>query len=521
MGTPALASAVDRDALVRRAWTVLPLALLYGLALWTRLRIWHSFPYGDEGGFYYVAGHFWHAPPNLENLYNPGWFDFRPVFWVRPMHFLLLFPGGIFSFESYRFLNIAYTSLLPVLAFVILRGWGARRALAFLVGLAVAFAPVFVVWGVITIPDGPMTVVFALALVAAQRGWYHAAGALLTLAVWVKEVAIVGVAFLLATAVWSGRRDFQAWPLRLNKPQTAYLGALILGPLALMYAMTVRAPLPGGLSETEPKWLLDQLFMTSWLIPLLPVGLLWPRSRFPAALGLAYPVFYVVYTQLLGRGVNLWYLVLPNFLVLLGAAMTLNEAWNQAAPQRRTVVRWIPAALALFLTAILAVSILAPNSEGKADWVQPLSQTRLNNLRQSVDYEVSRDNDLQAAIQAMRLAPERDVFLADLYEPYVVYPVAVQSGRVWNSNSWDTEHFGAEVSRWSDAIESRAHVTLVDKNRWGRPTALIVAVQEVYADCAVHDSARYLVIEGASCAGRGDELEASFERHKQDPSLHR
>ncbi|HEX2065325.1 MAG TPA: hypothetical protein VHI93_00795, partial [Candidatus Thermoplasmatota archaeon] len=432
----------------------------------------------------------------VPDLGVPQW-----LFWQRPLFSLLLWPGAAISFEGYRVWHILLSSLLAPLALAVVAQAGGRRVAQWATGVAVALLPGLVGWGVRVFPDSLMAVLFLCAVWLHGRGWHGRAALAFLAAAWVKEVAAVGLLAAFAAAAWTGRRrgEVGLWPFRLDKPATAHAAAGLLAPLPLAFGVLVLGGAPPGWSSSKATLgLLDGLFVSAWLLPAVLLGLRWPRTRRLSLWALVLPLFYATYGFVLHRGVEAWYLVLPQVLALVAAALALEEGARRAAtPAHRRAGQ----AVAVALCAVLAAAAVLPDDAGARAAALPFGGgwTSLPGLHG----EAQRPHPLEAPLAALPLDRSTDVFVVDVDWFYAFYPFA----EVANSTGWAFTSVELPLSAWTVAVEG-PRATLVATN--GHP--LNVALREAYADCRVWQGEGFEILHGHACPGRLGRLREALER---------
>lgn len=513
----AVASGRREGFSVQREW--IPLALTYALAVVVRLSMWRSAPYGDEGMFFSVARRFWGPPERFDDIYNDPIHPYDPfLFFHRPFfHVLLSLPAHV-SFDSYRLAHLLITSLLPVLCILILREARVRPLLAYPVATVIALHQAFVFWGVIAWPDSLMTTALAAAVWTGQRGWNVASAAAALAAVWTKETAYAALLFLLVWSLSEGYRAGKArfYPLRLERPQTAYLGAAIVAPVPIAVAMALGLGFPGGPTrDLYAVRLLDQFFLMPWLVLLVLLGLRWPRTRRLAALGLLYPLVFFVLHVMLHRGIELWYLVVPNFFALVAATAVLDEWWTRTRKRQDVLERHAPKAAAVLVAALFVVYLVVPHDAApqiKAFAVRPLTMQTQDSLTEALDYQDHRDPDIGQVVALLDQRRPAAVFAPDVYFPMSYYPLAFHTGLVLSWSTGVTRTLRQDLDPWISALEQRTNLTVLQKLR----EPLNEAIREVYAPCLLLDTERYAVFDGPQCAGSGPLLREEYERRVRE-----
>lgn len=486
-----------------RAWAV-P-ALLFVAAAALRLWLVGMPLYGDEAAHYYVARHLGTPPPNVYHA------DLLPtqLLAARPAFFLLLAPGAQLGFIAFRVENALLGAAIPVLAWALLRQLGARQGVAATAGALLALHPWMAVWGVRVFPDSLMAALVLAGLLLHARGRPVAAALLLALAVWTKETAIVALAAVGAAALWGAlrRREAGLWPLRLDRPTTAYLAGGLLAVAPLLLSMLLLGARMPGWATTSMTWAdLDHAFLAAWLVVPLLLGLAWRRTRPWSLLGLLLPGFYLAYSLGLGRGVSIWYHVAGAALATVGAFLALDEAWRRAAPQPsrllRATGRLAPAGVALLLLAPLA---LTPGAVAQA-FAAPAAGLPAADYATLAREATAPDLVLDAA-RFVQGAP--NLFVVDAGWFYVLYPLSTSVHQLGFAYS----EFHGDLAAWTKAIEQVANWTVVEKH----DIPLNLAIREVYHDCVRHATADYVVIAGKTCAGRDAQLRAALVAHGGSP----
>lgn len=484
----------------------------YLVAVALRLSMWLSPVYGDEAWHFYLAHHWGRDAPNLHPMDLETTEDLTALFWWRPLFEALLAPFAYVSFPAWRLAHLLITATLPLWAVAILRGRGVARRVAYPAGAAVAFLPQFVTWSVIVFPDGLMTTFFAAALWARQRGRTLWAAAGFIAACWTKEFAAVSVAALAAASLTRALRERRAtlWPPRLDPDTFRLAAALALGlvPVGFYLLNGFRAP---GWSPPGPLGpILDHALLLPWMAGALAVGLAWPRPRPHVLLALVYPGFLVVLHGPLQRGIEIWYYVLPTFLVLLALAVTCDEAMRRARTAPRPAHAKALRAVAAITVALLLADLSLPSNAAKTLAFRPLGGEPEPSMAEAIHDQNARDFDLEHTYAAAKGTGARTVFLVDVGWFFHLYPFAegFQTVRVGYGEWFDGTR--GQADRWARLIESQTDLTVI-----GHPEANAAfnqALRSTYADCTVFAVPNYVVIAGPSCPGRGGDLFANYER---------
>ena len=329
-------------------------------------------------------------------------------------------------------------------------------------------------------------------------------GAAFAAACWVKEVALIALAVLLIADLL--RRRASWWPLRLDRMQTAWAGALVVGVVPTLITLAQGGITPGGPGDPDVAVLLDQLVVTAWLWPVLLVGLWLPRARWLALVGLLLPVWYLVYAVVFGQGVNIWYLVLPNVLALAACAAILDRLWDDGP--RRSVTR---GAAVLIAVALLA-HVVAPM--GVADRIKnPASGFGEDDHDGTWAYESNRGLELDR-LHTVLGSRGQEILFVDVYGADMLHPYAGQVEGLWVGATWTVRFLDQDLAQWTEAFD-RLDAVVVHRNE----EPLNQAIRLVYADCERARVDPYIVYDGGSCPGRLDDLRVAYEaRLTPDPA---
>lgn len=307
--------------------------------------------YGDEAIHYYVAKHLWAHPTNVfpEFTYSSA------LFYQRPMFSILLHPGTWFGVEGYRVWHILLGATSVPLAWFLVRPKGLLWATLAALGLTVQ--PIMVLWGVITFPDALMTSLILGAWLLYEREKHLAAGLVLLLAIWVKEVAIVFAVLLAVQALIRSRKEGGTlYPLVLNRSATAWIGVLAFATLPMQFANVFVGGQPTGWSTSGlsvPFWIVLSGGTLVLAILLTGVG----QKQRAAYMGLAFPAFYALYGWVLGRGVDSWYAYAP--VAIAWVASVIIAADSKGSIRRLAVV-----GLGLTLVhSLIALPLVTPGFE--------------------------------------------------------------------------------------------------------------------------------------------------------------
>lgn len=476
---------------------------LFALAAAVRLAFVGTRPYGDEAHHYFVARFFGEGPANL---YPPA--EHEWLFWWRPLFSLLLSPGAQFGFTGFR---VGYMLLAAGIAPVVwwwLRGRGVSRTASILAGIVAALHPFLLVWGVRAFPDGLMVVFYVLGLALWERGRRLAGAVALLAATWVKEVALIGIAVLLAEEVWAAlRRDGREVSVRLGVRHAMLAGVLALAYVPHWYAESLGGRSPGWTRGGDLESVLDGAFTTVWFVPVVIAALAWRSSRRPALHALAYLGFYAVYHVAFGGAAERWYFVLPTVLALAAVTALLDALWAQgraaAAPRLARVTA--PVCIA-FVVALLAVQAIVPGDvAAKQEALHPQVDIIELSYEETLREERARDHALWDVLAQADATDLQNVLAVDVAWFFSVWPLSEKADFV--ATAW-TEGAAPDWV-WQVAVEDIANMTLLRRS----PTPLSLALQEVYADCIGAQNAEYVLLRGQGCKGRSEDLRAAYERN--------
>ena len=475
---------------------------LYLAALLPRLALAWTKPFGDEAHHYYVARHFGDGPFNVQTMGGPP--DNHWLFWWRPLFSLLLSPGAQFGFTGFRLGYVLLVALLAPATWWWLRGRGVRNGASVAAGAAVALHPFLVVWGVRAFPDELMATAFVLGLAAWERGRRLAGAALLLAATWVKEVALVGVAVVLAQELLAGvRRDGGDLSVRVGWRHALLALVLALSYVPHLYAEHIGGRAPGWSRGGEPWDVVDGAFTTVWLVPIVAAGLLWAPSRRPALLALTYLAFFAGYTLVLHGRAEQWYYVLPTVLAFATVAAVADAVALHPLKDLRKLGR----PLVAVLVAILAAQVLLPAATpGKSEALHPGVPVRELSYAETVRAERARDRDLWTAIGQLTPEDRQAVLLVDVAWFFAIWPMSEEAGTV--ATAYTLGSVPDQV--WAGAIEQVANATLLHREL----TPLSLAIGDVYGDCITDATREYAILRGQDCPGRLEQLKAAYEAHK-------
>jgi hypothetical protein len=277
----------------------------------------------------------------------------------------------------------------------------------------------------------------------------------------------------------------------------------LVGLLPLLLAFALGFPRPGVHEPGYAARLLDELFVSPFLWPLLAVGAMLPSSRTLATWGIATGGFLLGYHAVLGAAVQAWYAVPALFFALVGAAASAEAVcrWAWAPSAARAWRRW-GAVSATALAALAVLAAIAAPAGAARDWIHPVDGDGGQRLRDRLDYEVHvRDKDFVAAVATL---PTHgfDLVTLDVGFPQHLHPLADRADHLWLL-SWPTYEPRFEASTVAARVEANGTLTLVAEGGSPRHGALV----STYGDCIVYRNPGFVLLEGARCAGRGGRLD--------------
>ena len=288
--------------------TLEKLSILLLLTVAVLLRIGHltADPHGDEGVFYFLS----------ESLFNlPDRFMFSE-FLRRPLLPILYHPLA-FSLESFRIINIAVGSAIPLLVYFILKEYGISKRLAISGAMIVALHPLLVRYSAFVFTDTLGTFFALLMLLFYKKEHYALSGLFLCLATLTKEYyAIAGLALIVIALI-----DDRGISRRI----CTY--ALALLPITILYSVNMgilEASAPGWDSSGISIWSFNYALLCLLFIPLYITLLRSGRWR-EFLLLCTYPAFYVVWHWGKGSGIDTWFHLLPVAISTICLCLALSD----------------------------------------------------------------------------------------------------------------------------------------------------------------------------------------------------
>lgn len=487
--------------------------LLSGGAFVARMATLHSPSYGDEGWHFQLTKHWLSTPAGLHDVFGQNWWHAEFVFWQRPAFYVLFHWPAAVSFEAARVAQIVVASALPALAYALLSTRGFGRVTSSVAGAILAFHPTLVGWGSLFLMDNVVTVFFLAGVLGLMRNRVRAGAAFLLLAEWTKEIAIWGVLLLWAFTYLRRHRGNprSAWPIRLDRTESMLAIVLALGPLPLMVSLSNGLPLPGAPAHGSTWAVLEMVALSSWLVPVLVVGLFAPRSRLFAAGALLWIGSYLILHGVFGRAVEGWYSILPATLTVLGVTATLAESVR--APSKRT--RGFATAVAACLVLLMAGQVVVAESEAKAMVVHPLGGGSVPSLRELYGFRNRvEDADFTRAVQRMEDARPRTLLAVDLHYGWLYYPILEERGSVLVAGTGLFSLWPQPFEPLVEGIQGNGTVMFLQE----QATPLNVALREAYEPCRLWTEGRFSAYGGSRCEDQLEWLRAHVPYPEASPA---
>jgi len=475
---------------------------LFLLSLAVRLPFLGAGHHGYEGAEFSVARQLGQEDTRVLYLENgePG--DAGPLFWVRPLHALVLYPASLFGFEAARLVMVAVASALAPATFRLARLAGASRPTALVAAFVPALVPGLAGAGTHLYPAALAAPLVLFALGERIRGRWPRALLWLVVASWIDETALLVLAGRLVLELRDGlhRREAKLWPVDLTIRQTAHLYAL--APAAVfagLHANIVSLFPLGHWGGATAATFLAEATLGGWLLVGLAFGL---RSSSPRRWSAAALLLLAAHLLLaaLGRAPDSSAALLPAATASVAAALTMESLLPEARRRRALV------AAALLLVLLVAA---VPGSVALKRTASPLAAQP--SMAEAWTAARLENRDLEDARRQMDPTRWQAFFLIDVpwyhvYEPFH-YALHSREGRFTSTPGV------ADVTRWGAWIERSDVVTVVAKN----DHPLNRLVRETYGDCALHENPTYFILAGAACAGRGAELQRRWDETAAPP----
>jgi hypothetical protein len=312
------------------------LAVLFVVSLALRWLMSDGDFYGDEAWYFYLARSFGgesaaQAEHPLLHIAN------RPLFYA---FFNLSTYGGLWSF---RLAGCCVGACIPPLAWWCARAFGASRTSAAIAALALSVQPQQLRYSANVFPD-VLAACFALgACWAAARRSAPWTVALCVACVWSKESFV----FVPVIATWL-RLDASG---RLRRPDlsTWLTCGIPVGYVATVTAISLSTEgvrLQGWSASPFTLDAAQSMLVGPEVWPWL-LWLAWRREARILVLWLGLPLFYIGWTEVLGRGIEDWYAVGPATLAFVAAALGFDALRRIASWRTSRAGHWLILSAAL------------------------------------------------------------------------------------------------------------------------------------------------------------------------------
>ncbi|HET8937179.1 MAG TPA: phospholipid carrier-dependent glycosyltransferase [Polyangiales bacterium] len=308
--------------------------------------------FGDESWYFYLSQGFGRE---AAVQFEQPWFHIanRPLFYA---FYHLSTYGGLLSF---RLLGCTVGALVPVLACVAARRFGASLLSAAVCAACLSVQAQQVRYSAAVFPD-PLAAAFGLAAVWAVAVRAPAAACALTICCVASKESFVAVPALIVALDLLMQRErgervrLTRWHLLTFGLPVAYVG--VVTSIALS-SPSLRlqgwADSPFSLRHARSMWVGWELW--PWL-----AWLAWRRQLRTLALWLALPLFYLLWSRGLGRGLAPWYVVGPAAFSSVASALALDTVYAACSGmQRRAAATWLVIAACLFCLAPIPLVGLA------------------------------------------------------------------------------------------------------------------------------------------------------------------
>jgi hypothetical protein len=340
-----------------RGWEYGLLGALFIAGWWLRWLFSDGDFIGDDAWYFYLARGF-----GLESgaRAEQTWFHIAN----RPLFYALFHVSTYAGIWGFRLAGCCIGACAPLLAYAAARALGAARKAAALAGCCLCVHRLHLQYSALGFPD-VLASGFALAACWAAARRARMACLLLSCAsVWSKEsfVFVPIIATLLRLHVSGRVRRPDAWAFVTCLLPVAYV--------ATVSAISLHTPglrmqgwslTPFTLRHARAMLIGPELWpLLAWLA--------WRREFRALVLWLGLPAFYLLWTQLLGRGMTPWYPIGAAALASAAAALgvqAVNDACQRAGLSRARSAAW----LGLTLLCIAPVP-LSGLSQARAQFVQ-------------------------------------------------------------------------------------------------------------------------------------------------------
>jgi hypothetical protein len=449
---------------------------LVAIALALRVRHLGSDAWADEAWYYYLCKT-WGAQGDL--VRPPD--DIGAQIAYRPLFFVIHWPLAQLGLDAARLGNLSLSIGLVLATFRLALRLRLGTPLAFLSALVVAANPTCAHFGVILTTDTTTAFFLLLSVNAAVSGAYGAAAALMSAAVLCKESSVAVALAMMAGCL------LERLQRTSDNPSASRLSPslLVLGVPVLLVAVTqavgrfaFHGRMPGWGTNLEVGSFLSHA-MVGYLAA--PCALILGFSRrwvllFTAA---SLPIFYLAWSNLLGRGVVDWYAVSFLPLVATAQALAIRDLFVWVCARRA-----LPAKAAL-TSAGAAMMLLIPWSQWWDFMHWPWQPPRRVGERE--------------VVRALTRVRPRTVELVSCFWSLAHYPLRPSGAMAWKHYPPD------EVWSVMALQRLRAQQRDVDAIVYCRPALETVLKTSFASDCVLFENDNYLVQAGPRrCAATND-----------------
>jgi hypothetical protein len=462
----------------------IPILILFGLAFMYRIKDLYTPLYGDQSLYYYLSRTLGFAPKPLVDL-EPLWTHVV----VRPFMYLFFWPWANLGMTAFRLANIVVGSLTPCLVYALSVQFRVKPALAAVVALAFSVHPIAVMFSAKGFPDNLATALILGGYLAYFANRVAVATVMLLLTVLTKEAFAMFLLPLLIDGAWHYARvrsRLMVAPLTGVAAVVATSGIAILGFGGRLQ----------GWSHGQPGIEFFSAFLASpWFIPLYALLLLQGRIRV-LLIGLAAPLFFVVWGFVLHRGVERWYICGPFAVALVALSVALQcgleYMFGAGASPERSRWEWLRIIAAKACSvALLANIVVLPEQAG---WRSELDLVKLAELLEPGPLP-SADDAEQTAIHIRKLGAN-DLLVMDAFWAFAYYPFGMAAKHIGMRYSADTADRAARAELRT-ALQRHDFVVTGDPDK-RIPAAL--AFREAFESCRVYARGRFVLYEvRASC----------------------
>ena len=279
---------------------------------------------GDESWYLYLA-HTLGREPAAE--VDHAWFHVAN----RPLYYAIFHAGSYFGFTGFRWFGSVVSACSVAATYGVARQLGAQRWSAACAAAVLCMERPLVEYGSHGFPD-PLATLFALAALSAANMQRAGTTCLCVIGCVLCKESFVAVSVIATVARLSRgpmRPDAWAW-------------VTVLLPVAYVAIITCLGSSQGialqGWAQTPMSW---KHARGMWVGPELWPGIIWcvwQRRWQWLAVWLGMPMFYLVWSIGLGRGLAPWYVIGPASLGAVAVALTFSDIAASATPKHG--IRW-------------------------------------------------------------------------------------------------------------------------------------------------------------------------------------